>query len=96
LTGPLIDLFASFAVTWLLSAGVARAFPVESGDFARHLRARLIRMLARTLIVITTLFVGIGPWDRSAAAVTVGGLAGWLVDAGREAWRCHVSGEDRR
>lgn len=96
MSDALTDLIAAFAVTWLASAGLARLIPVESGDFARHLRARVLRMLGRTVIVVTALLVGIGLWDRAAAAVTVGGLAGWLLDAGREAWRCHKSGEDRR
>jgi hypothetical protein len=95
-TETTIDLLAAFAVTWLGGLALARVIPVPSGDFVRHLRARVVRMLGRVVILVTTLIVGIGVWDRGAAAVTIGALAGWLVDAGREAWRCHVSGEDRR
>jgi hypothetical protein len=92
----LVDMLVAFAVTWGASALLARGWPVESGDFARHLRARVFRMLGRIVIVLVTLFVGIGFLGRSAAGTMIGGLAGWLVDAGREAWRCHTLGEDRR
>lgn len=92
----LVDLLAAFAVTWGGSALLARGWPVESGDFARHFRARVVRLLGRVVIVLVTVFVGIGVLGRSAAGIVIGGLAGWLVDAGREAWRCHTLGEDRR
>jgi hypothetical protein len=94
--GTTIDLLAAFAITWLGGLALARVVPVPSGDFVRHLRARVVRMLGRVIILVTVLFVGIGMWDRGAGAVVIGALAGWLVDAGREAWRCQVSGEDRR
>ena len=90
------DLLAAFAVTWLGGLALAHVVPVPSGDFVRHLRARVVRMLSRVVLLVATLVVGIGLWERGAAAVTVGALAGWLADAGREAWRCHMSGEDRR
>ena len=85
--GPLIDLALAFAATWVGCLLLARALPLCRAPFGAYMTRRGLRMIGRTVIVLTVIGAGVGPLGAQPVAVVVGGLAAWLVAAGVEARR---------
>jgi hypothetical protein len=93
MSGSLAGLLGALTVSALGCLAISLAVPVPPAPFGRHLARRVVRILARAVVVLGVLAVGVGPLEGEPAALTAGALGGWAVAAGREAWQMARHGE---
>ncbi|NJN64679.1 MAG: hypothetical protein HC882_07240 [Acidobacteria bacterium] len=88
ISAALLALGSTLVGSWF----VARWFPIRPADLRAYLTARAGRLIARAVIVLVVIGIGIETFDAAPVAVTVGALAGWLIAAGAETKRLADAG----
>ncbi len=91
------DALVAFAVTAAGCYGLARVVPpAKDASYEAFLATRVARMLGRIVLVLVVIAVCVGFLGRSAPAITVGALGGWIVASLGELRRAGRKNEGRR
>ncbi len=84
----------SFIATWLVCEALAAAMSIGAAAggrtaFREQMTRQAALMLARIVVVLAVVVVAVVALRQSAPAAVIGAVLGWLLAAGRRAWKDH-------